>query len=555
MKIDHLTFLTEREKEILQKNKIKTFEELLYYFPYKYLDAPSEKFIADIQNGEYVTISGQVTSVKSNPGFFGASFTKATVADSTDSIEVIWWNMPYLAKTITVDQKIILTGTVAIQKSKKADTAPKLFLNSPKIVRTKNINIKADGSLFQTEEKDESKTAVYTELREAKNFSIKKVIEKALKSSEFKKLPNLVPEDICKKLHLGDRKQALTRRHFPQTKDDITWTNKFFAFEEIFTMQTYREHEKSLRKDSHSYPVVLQDDYDNTLNSLIPFKLTNGQQKVLDTILNDLQKTKPMSRLVEGDVGSGKTILALAAALATIRTRAKDAKHLQVAYIAPTEILANQHFETFCNIFASENTRQSGPFGITVALLTRSGGKIYPSKIDREKYATAPKTRVKKLLDDGKIDIVIGTHALFNKSILFENLGLIIIDEQHRFGVKQRMNLIEKHKTRALTKSKSKYKLNPKNQINLDDDNYESEEEILKHYPIPHLLSMSATPIPRTLALTIYGDLDLSVLDELPPGRKRATTIVAKSQARNNIYKEMFEYLGRGKQAYIIAPR
>jgi ATP-dependent DNA helicase RecG len=547
MQIESLSFLTPREKEILSKNKIKTLSELLYYFPYKYLDAPTEKFIQDVKNGEYVTISGVVQSVKSNPGFFGASFTKAIVADSTDSIEVIWWNMPYLAKTISVEQKIILTGTVAVQKAKKQDAAPKLFINSPKIVRAKNINIKADGSLFQTEDKNESKTAVYTELREAKNFSIKKVIEKALKSSEFKKLPNLVPEDICKNLHLGDRKQALIRRHFPQNKGDVTWTNKFFAFEEIFTMQIYREHEKSLRKDSHSYPIVLQNDYTKTLNSLIPFKLTSGQQKVLGGILEDLQKTKPMSRLVEGDVGSGKTILALAASLATIRTRTRNGKHLQVAYIAPTEILANQHFETFSKILTSEN--------VTLALLTRSGGKIYPSKIEREKYTSAPKTRIKKLLDDGKIDIVIGTHALFNKSILFEHLGLIIIDEQHRFGVKQRMNLIEKHKTRSLTKAKSKYKLNPKNRINLDDENPDDENEILKHYPIPHLLSMSATPIPRTLALTIYGDLDLSVLDELPPGRKRATTIVAKSQARNNIYKEMFEYLGRGKQAYIIAPR
>jgi ATP-dependent DNA helicase RecG len=207
----------------------------------------------------------------------------------------------------------------------------------------------------------------------------------------------------------------------------------------------------------------------------------------------------------------------------------KNKKPLQVAYIAPTEILASQHFETFIKILSSQN--------ITLALLTRSGAKIYPSKIDRENFTTAPKSRIKKLLDQGKINIVIGTHALFNKNILFENLGLVIIDEQHRFGVKQRMNLIEKHKERINTKK-----------------SIDAEEEI-KIYPIPHLLSMSATPIPRTLALTIYGDLDLSVLDELPPGRKRATTIVAKSLARENIYKEMFEYLSRGKQVYIIAPR
>ena len=563
MSIRELGFLTPKEKEILERNKIKTFEELLYFFPYKYLDAPSEKFIQDITESEYVTISAVVQDIKSNPGHFGASFTKIIVADSTDSIEAIWWNMPFLAKSFTVGQKIILTGTVGMQKSKSKTKAVggspspgggvgvgvNLFLNSPKIVRAKSINIKADNTLFEkgAEEKDESKTGVYSQFRDARNFSMKRVIEKCLKSSEFKKLNNLVPESVAKNLHLGTRQNSIIRRHFPQNADDLKSTAKYFAFEEIFVMQIYREHEKTLRKDAHSYPVVLGGGFAAALDSILPFKLTSGQDKVLNTIFDDLQKTRPMSRLVEGDVGSGKTILALAAAFATINTKLPNKKSLQVAYIAPTEILANQHFDTFIKILAGEN--------ITIALLSRSGAKIYPSKIDRETFTTAPKSRVKKLLDEGKINIVIGTHALFNKSILFENLGLVIIDEQHRFGVKQRMNLIEKHKTRIEVKKTKR----AKNDIWHNDEN-ESDDETkvkndLKHYPIPHLLSMSATPIPRTLALTIYGDLDLSVLDELPPGRKRATTIVAKSAARNNIYKEMFEYLERGKQAYIIAPR
>lgn len=536
MKITELNFLTAREKEILNRNKIQTFEELLYYFPYKYLDAPTEKQIQDVKANEYVAISGIIQDVKASPGFYGAKYTKAIVADNTESIEVIWWNMPFLAKSLSVGQKVILTGTIGIQKTKKG--RDNLFLNSPKIVRTKELKINAEHTLFQNT-KDEAKTAVYSSFKDAKNFSFKKIIEKTLRSSEFKKINNLVPEYISKDLHLGERQNAIIRRHFPQNENDIKWTTKYFAFEEIFIMQIYREHEKSLRKDSHSYPILLDENFQESLDDILPFKLTKGQGNILNTIFTDLQNTRPMSRLVEGDVGSGKTILALAAAYVTINTKIKNGKHLQVAYIAPTEILASQHFETFIKILAGEN--------ITIALLSRSGAKIYPSKIDREKHTSAPKSRVKKLLDEGKINIVIGTHALFNKNVLFEHLGLVIIDEQHRFGVKQRMNLIEKHKTRLIEK-KSKH---AKNDLSYED-NLEDE---LKIYPIPHLLSMSATPIPRTLALTIYGDLDLSVLDELPPGRKRATTYLKKSQDRNEIYKEMFDFLNAGKQAYIIAPR
>lgn len=542
MNISELPFLTVREKSILEKNKISTFEELLYYFPYKYLGAPSEKQIQDLSNNEYVTIAGIIVDIEAKTGFYkGLKYTKAVVEDNTGTIEVIWWNMPFLAKSLAIGQKIILTGTVGMKK----DKGSKLFLNSPKIVRAKELKINAEHTLFANE-KDEANTAVYTNFRDAKNFSMTKIIEKCLKSSEFKKLENLIPENIANNLHLGSRQSAIIRRHFPQNENDIKSTAKYFAFEEIFIMQIYREHEKSLRKDAHSYPISISS-FSKNLNSILPFKLTTGQQNLLNTILDDLQKTQPMSRLVEGDVGSGKTIIALAAAYATIKTKLPTGKYLQVAYIAPTEILASQHFETFIKILASEN--------VTVALLSRSGAKIYPSKIDREKSTTTPKSRIKKLLDEGKINIVIGTHALFNKSILFENLGLVIIDEQHRFGVKQRMNLIEKHKTRIENTKTKKNFGRAKNDIWHKEEDEENLNEVLKHYPIPHLLSMSATPIPRTLALTIYGDLDLSVLDELPPGRKRATTYLRKSQDRSEIYAEMLEFLNNGKQAYIIAPR
>jgi RecG-like helicase/very-short-patch-repair endonuclease len=381
--------------------------------------------------------------------------------------------------------------------------------------------------------------------------------------------------------------------------------------------------------------------------------------------------------LVEGDVGSGKTILALIATFYTVHNKYKNGKALQVAYIAPTEILANQHFQNFISIM--KDYKHLG-----IALLTSKGAKIWPSKIpgkNGEDWTETPKTRIKKLLQDGKINIVIGTHALFAKTVSFEYLGLIIIDEQHRFGVKQRMALLEKSKQQveqnphptlpqgraleqqALSNFNFKYnkqlievaRQNRKNQTNaeeyfwnlirdhktsyeftrqkpigdfildfyckdlklcieIDGKYHEQKKEILRDkertqylnalqikvirftneevflldiekikliiekmcglenlplgegakrseadegfkLPIPHLLSMSATPIPRTLALTIYGDLDLSVLDELPPGRKRATTILVNKFDREKMYAEVEGFLKNKKQVYIICPR
>ncbi len=530
MRVQDLTFLTTREKDILIRNKIKTFEELLYYFPFRYEEAPSAKQIQDIQVGQNVSISGIVVDIEAKSGYHtGTKFTKAVVQDNTDTLEVIWWNMPFIAKTLHVDQKITLTGTVAEKKGS-------IYLSNPKIEKIKSLPINIDSTLFQS---DITKplTPIYSEFRKEKNFYIRKIIESALKSREFKNLQDLIPSPISKKVHLGTRQNAILRKHLPKDENDKITTNKYFAFEEIFVMQIYREQEKMLRSDAHAYKVKVDKEFEKELKNILPFKLTNGQQKVLDTILKDISQNKPMSRLVEGDVGSGKTILALAATLATVLTEAKNGKKLQVAYIAPTEILATQHFEFFTKTLSAFSF-------LNIALLTSSGAKIFPSKLDREKWTTAPKSRVKKLLDDGRLNIVIGTHALFNKNILFEYLGLVIIDEQHRFGVKQRLAMIEKHKE-SLQKRKN----------NIKNDLREEIQEQIRLLPIPHLLSMSATPIPRTLALTIYGDLDLSILDELPPGRKRAETKIVTKFDREKMYRDMEAKLQLGKQVYVIAPR
>lgn len=537
MSIRELNFLTEREKSVLIKNGFKTLEEILYHFPFRYEEAPSAKQIQDLEVGQTVSIAGIIVDIEAKSGYHtGTKFTKAVVKDHTESIEVIWWNMPFVAKSLQVDQKIILTGTVA-------EKGGSVYINNPKIEKVKSLSINADHTLFQSDKK-KPLTPVYSEIQRGKNkdrfFNIRRIIEKALKSDDFRRLADIIPQSVSEKLHLGTRKNAILRKHLPIEESDRVVTNKYFAFEEIFTMQVYREREKVLRADAHAYKVNVDEEFRNNLERVLPFKLTKGQEKVLETILLDISINKPMSRLVEGDVGSGKTVLALAATLATVFTEAKNSKCLQVAYIAPTEILASQHFEFFIKTFA--------PFThLNIALLTSTGAKIYPSKINKDGWTVAPKSRVKKLLDEGKLNIVIGTHSLFNKNILFENLGLVIIDEQHRFGVKQRLAMIEKHKTQKNLKVKNR----PKNDLR----EFASEYEDIKHLPIPHLLSMSATPIPRTLALTIYGDLDLSILDELPPGRRRAETKIITKFSREQMYKDMGQKLEEGKQAYIIAPR
>lgn len=244
-----------------------------------------------------------------------------------------------------------------------------------------------------------------------------------------------------------------------------------------------------------------------------PFPLTGAQKKSIDTILNDFKSGHPMSRLLEGDVGSGKTAVAAAATYAAITTRPKGQTfgNLEVAYMAPTEILAQQHFESFIQYFTHT--------GISVGLITGSGCRKFPSKVDPRGWTNISRSQLLKWVANGEIPILIGTHALITKSVKFKHLAFVIIDEQHRFGTAQRQKLAEKHEA------------------------------------APHLLSMTATPIPRTLTLTLYGDLDLSLLDEMPAGRKPIITEIVLPTKRDETYEKVRKELVAGRQTYVICPR
>jgi ATP-dependent DNA helicase RecG len=336
-----------------------------------------------------------------------------------------------------------------------------------------------------------------------------------MKSGVLDTILEYIPETIIKKYKLPTLRTALIWIHAPQKKGDADSARKRFAFEEVFFIQLSRQIERKEYESLFSYKLAVPKKDIADFISRFPFTPTAGQNKVIDQILGDLIKDKPMSRLVEGDVGSGKTFIAATVAYAVIKNRpvGQNFGNIQVAYMAPTEILATQLFENFISYFAHT--------GISIGLITGSGCRKFPSKVASatNSWTTISRTQLLKWVKNGEIPILIGTHALIQKSVDFEDLGLVIIDEQHRFGTNQRMKLAK------------------------------------KEGHSPHFLSMTATPIPRTLTMTIYGDLDLSVLDEMPKGRKQVITEIVPPDKRGLAYQAIRRELKAGRQLYVICPR
>lgn len=521
---------TTKELEQLRSLQLSSVYDLLTYFPYRYAEEAQYVYLKDAQDKQTVMLIGTISQLENSQDKYGHKkvgipYTRFKLSDGTSVVAVTFWHMPYLKQQLKEGQRVCVSGV--FEKKEKGN-----ILNNPKIIKdkklTENILTKVElhNSLFDNSQK--GLTPVYKENKQVRTTTIKRCLFKLIQHKDFENLQSYLPEAMEHDLKLPSFKNAVLMRHMPKDISAVDVAKKYFAFQEIFLIQLYREREKFLKKDALAYKIDTSTKAIKLHDQLLPFKLTKGQQKVIDQIREDLAQTHPMSRLVEGDVGSGKTALALLSALSCIDQTVKVGgleKRLQAAIMAPTEVLASQHFETFSKTLDNYCRENS----LHIALLTKNTGKIFPSKIDPNSPTTFPKNKIKQYLEEGKIDILIGTHSVIQKSVRFSRLGLLVIDEQHRFGIKQRMNLIE----RAHSK------------------NLNSNSEI----KIPHLLSLSATPIPRTLALTIYGDLDLSILDELPPGRKRATTHLAPPSMREQMYNTLEMYLQKGKQAYVICAK
>lgn len=494
----------------LHKLGIHNIEDLLYHFPSRYADASTYTSIAGLREGMSATIRGTVTKLASKKSWKSkVPMSEAVIEDVSGRIRVAWFHQPYLAKMVAVGSTVELTGKVTLYQDKPA-------LVNPTMHDEKALPIDSMDSLFAGSGTGVL-TPMYPETKGVSSEWFHHTITRAL--AQLGDIPDHLPENIRSKYSLPALKSAFIWIHGPKNSDDATKARKRFAFDEIFLINLARQQERALIKMQSAYSIDTHSvDTDRFIASL-GFPLTNAQKNATTTILSDLEHDEPMSRLLEGDVGSGKTAVAAIAAYATVMNRPSSAGkkqtfgNLQVAYMAPTEILATQHFESFIELFRDS--------GIQIALLTGSGARKFPTKVasSRAPWTDISRTQLKKWIANGEIPIVIGTHTLIQKSLEFKHLALAIIDEQHRFGLAQRKGLAKKD----------------------------------QHFP--HLLSMTATPIPRTLALTIYGDLDLSVLDEMPVGRKRPATMIVPEPKRESAYTEITKELETGRQLYVICPR
>ncbi len=504
---DHLTGLS--------RLCIVTIADLLRHFPVRYADMREVAGASTLTKGAAVTIYGVMEKVSVRRSFKGhVPMTEARVADNTGTVRAIWFNQAYIGKMYPEGTRVKVSGV--IQEDSKG-----FLLSNPSIERVIGDIPESQESLFATTTDDVSfLTPVYKETKGVSSLYIYTLLKKAITSGILDHVVDPIPKDVLEKLHLPELREAFLYIHFPKNESLTIAARKRFAFEEIFYMQIKQYRERAEAKHSLAYPITITKKDIDSFTSRFPFTPTDAQSDAISSIIEDLTYPIPMGRLLEGDVGSGKTFVAATVTHAVVSNRVTDAgMRLQVAYMAPTEILAKQHFESFISYFKGTT--------IEIGLLTGSGCKKYPSKSLSDPITDISRAQLLKWLADGRVSIVIGTHALIQKSVTFANLALIIIDEQHRFGVKQR---------KAMARARL-------------SDTTDSTNKI------PHLLSMTATPIPRTLALTIFGDLDLTVIDTLPKDRKKVITEVIKVHKRQEMYEHVRKELQAGRQVYVICPR
>lgn len=460
--IRYLKGVGEKTARLYNKLGIFTVDDLIRHYPRKYLDYGNTVSVKDAPPDTPVFIKAtMITPVKESMIRKGLTLYKCNFSDGETVIRVTIFNNKYLAKALRTFDDYILYGKV----EKNFTSAS---MSSPQIERADKAEVHP---VYPTTEKLSVK-AISNSVRNALAL--------------VGKIPETLSDDILKKYDLVSLDFATREIHFPTDEKNIEPARHRLIFDELLTLQLGLL--KLKEKDVKGNSCKIKKDFTNEFYSLLPFTPTGAQQRAVADCIEDMQSDRMMNRLIQGDVGSGKTAVAGAVIYTVIKNGA------QAALMAPTEILATQHFESFKKLFASTDVR--------VALLTGS-------------VKAGEKKEIKRALCNGEIDLIVGTHALIQNDVEFENLGLVCTDEQHRFGVQQRANLAMKGNN-------------------------------------PHLMVMSATPIPRTLGLIIYGDLDISLLDELPPGRQDIRTDVVTSAYHKRIYKFIRDAVDRGEQAYIV---
>ena len=470
-----------RGEVLTAEAQIVTIEDLLNYFPYRHVDRSKFYHISECtEKMPYIQIIGEILQFE-YVGEGRASRLTAIFTDGTGTIELVWFKgTKYIEKNIKPRTKYIVFG-------KPSRFGSKINIAHPDIELYSDMNLRrSTGIQSMYNSTDKMK----------KNYLSSDNIRKYIYSILFNNnilIPETLPEYLIEKMHFTSREQAIKNIHFPKSVEALKIAEARLKFEELFYIQLsmlYQSQHRSRQYRGYIFSTI-GDYFNQFYNKYLPFPLTNAQKRVIKEIRNDMRSGIQMNRLLQGDVGSGKTIVALLTALIALDNG------YQACLMAPTEILANQHYDTISALVA--------PLGITVKLLTGSTKKKEKEEILND-------------LGNAKIQIIIGTHALIEENVNFSNLGYVIIDEQHRFGVAQRAKLWNKN-------------VSP-----------------------PHVLVMTATPIPRTLAMTVYGDLEVSVIDELPPGRKPVTTKLLFDNRRGQVYDFIHKKIAEGRQIYIVYP-
>ena len=470
----------------MERLGVNTVQDLLYLFPRRYNDFTNLKKINQLRPGEEVTIIGMIWDIRERQTSRGLTIVSAIVTDGTGTIEATWFNQHYLKRRLQLNRQVVLSGKIDLYLGRLVIQSPEWEPLEKELIHTGRL------------------VPVYPLTEGLSDKWMRNLIHKTVEYWA-KRLPEHLTEDVLKRTGLMSLGEAISQIHFPENEDRAKEAKHRLAFDEFLLIQLgvlrQRRHWQQEPGRALQVDEALLEEFKGTL----PFKLTTAQEHTLQEILHDIRRAQPMSRLLQGDVGSGKTVVATAAMLMAI------ANGCQAAIMAPTEILAEQHFKTISNLVNNLPVFRNVP--------NIEGGTKRPVQVDilTGGVSKAERDRIIHAISVGETDILVGTHALIQEDVLFSNLALVVVDEQHRFGVTQRSALRQKGYN-------------------------------------PHMLVMSATPIPRSLSLTIYGDLDLSIIDEMPPGRQAIRTRWLDSAERERAYSFIRTQIEKGRQAFIICP-
>ena len=501
----------------LHKVGVKTTNDLLYYFPFRYDDFSEIKKISEVEVGEKISIIGKIVDIQNIRTWKRKmNITEALVEDDSGAIKAVWFNQPFLIRNLKVGVNVSFSGKVTYAQEGLQLSSPSYeLLGKKQVLHTARL------------------VPVYHETEGLSSKWLRAYIKPLLKL--VSEIEEHLPYEIIKKQNLFGVAEAIRQIHFPSDENKAEIAKRRLAFDELFLIQLYMLEQKKRWRENNAVKIKFNKKLTEEIKSFVeslPFKLTNAQRISSWNIIKDFEKGTPMNRLLEGDVGSGKTLVALIAVLAVIKSG------FQAALMAPTEILARQHFGEAVRRFGyldkdkhlnkGEQTlvclrpdANKNNLNIRIALLTGSESKIYEEK----KIKKISREKLLEKIKNGKVDFMVGTHSLIQDKVVFKNLAFSIVDEQHRFGIDQRAKI----QSEVL-----------------------SIKDGLK--TVPHLLSMTATPIPRTLALTVYGDLDLSILDEMPKGRRKIITKLVAPANRGPAYQFIREQIKKGRQVFVICP-